>query len=452
MSFASFLGINPYSFYVETCGCAKNTVDSENLTALLIQNGLSRAETPDEAAVLIVNTCGFIDEAKKESVSVFTELRERFPDRKLAVTGCLAERYLEDLKKTGAADLFVGNKSVRRMAEAVLKLAGKPALISETLFYERPFFLSGPRSAYVKIAEGCENYCTFCAIPLIRGKVKSRTVESIVEEVRSLIAQGFYEINLVAQDLTAFGNDGGLNSGTEQLETLLLALNGINGSFRIRLLYLHPDHVTDSLLETVAESQKILHYFDIPFQHASASVLKRMGRRGDRKTYLFLIKTIRRLMPDAVIRSTFMAGFPGEKISDADEVELFLHEANLDWVGFFVYSREDGTPAAEMTGSLRYRLARKRAEQIKAGWEAVQSEITAEKMKSYAGREMPVLIEEVFQGESMAIGRVWFQAPEVDGCVVVKGGFPKPGEFWTCRIDRVNGPDLEAEALQPWTI
>lgn len=452
MSCASYPGINPYSFYIETCGCAKNSVDSENLTALLEQNGLLRAENPDEAAVLIVNTCGFIDEAKKESVSVFTELRERFPDRKLAITGCLAERYLEELKKTGAADLFIGNKSVRRMAEAVLELAGKPAQVSESLFYKRRFFLSGPNSAYVKIAEGCENYCSFCAIPLIRGKVKSRSAESIVEEVRDLTAQGIYEINLVAQDLTAFGNDGGRNGGSKPLEALLRALDRIEGSFRIRLLYIHPDHITESLLQTIAESQKILHYFDIPFQHAAASVLKRMGRRGDRMTYLFLIETIRRLMPDAVIRSTFMAGFPGESDRDAEEVALFLREAALDWVGFFVYSREKGTPAEKMTGPLRHRLMQKKAERRKRRWETVQAEMTAEKMKRYVGLEMPVLIEEVFQGEPLAVGRVWFQAPEVDGCVVVKGGSPKPGELMRCLIDRANGPDLEAEALRPWTI
>ena len=452
MSCASSPAINPNSFFIETCGCAKNSVDSENLTALLEQNGMRRAESPEEAAVLIVNTCGFIDEAKKESVSVFTELREHFPDRKLAVTGCLAERYLEELKKTGAADLFVGNKSVRGIAEAVLELAGKAARISETLFYERRFFLSGPRSVYVKIAEGCENHCAFCAIPLIRGKVKSRSEESVIEEVRALVSRGVYEINLVAQDLTAFGNDGGRNGGTKPLEALLRALDGIDGLFRIRLLYIHPDHITETLLQTIAESQKILHYFDIPFQHAAAAVLKRMGRRGDRKTYLLLIETIRRLMPDAVIRSTFMAGFPGESERDAEEVSLFLREAALDWVGFFVYSREEGTPAEKMAGLLRHRLMRKKAERRKARWETVQAEITAGKMKRYIGREMPVLIEEVFQGEPLAVGRVWFQAPEVDGCVVVKGGSPKPGDLPVCRIDGANGPDLEAEALRPWTI
>lgn len=452
MSSALSRDIDSLSFYIETCGCAKNSVDSENLTALLSQHGLTRTDSPEEAAVLIVNTCGFIEEAKKESIAVFSELRERFPDRKLVVTGCLAERYLEELKQTGVADLFVGNKSVRKTAEAVLEIAGAARSVAEILFYERRFFLSGPRSAYVKIAEGCENYCTFCAIPLIRGRVKSRTVESVVEEVRSLISQGIYEINLVAQDLTAFGNDGGRNGGTRPLETLLRALERIDGRFQIRLLYIHPDHMTDSLLQTVAESQKIIHYFDIPFQHASSAVLKRMGRRGNREIYTRLIEKIRRFMPDAVIRSTFMAGFPGESEIDAEEVDVFLRDAALDWVGFFVYSREEGTPAAKETGVLRHRMMRKKAERRKARWEAVQSEITAGKMKAYIGREMPVLIEEVFRGEPLAVGRVRFQAPEVDGCVVVKGGTPKPGEFWLCRVDGANGPDLEAEALRPWNI
>lgn len=452
MSSASSRDIDSLSFYVETCGCAKNSVDSENLTALLSQYGLSRAESPEEAAVLIVNTCGFIEEAKKESIAVFSEFRERFPDRRLVVTGCLAERYLDELKQTGAADLFVGNKSVRKTAEAVLEIAGAARPIADTLFYDRRFFLSGPRSAYVKIAEGCENYCTFCAIPLIRGKVKSRTIESVVEEVRSLTAQGIYEINLVAQDLTAFGNDGGSSNGTKPLETLLRALNDIDGSFCVRLLYIHPDHITDSLLQTVSELPKIIRYFDIPFQHASESILKQMGRRGNRSVYTGLIEKIRRFMSDAVIRSTFMAGFPGESGKDAEEVDAFLRDTGLDWVGFFVYSREEGTPAAKSVGALRHRLMRQKAERRKARWEAVQSEITAAKMKAYVGREMPVLIEEVFSGDPLAVGRVRFQAPEVDGCVVVKGGTPKPGEFWLCRIDGANGPDLEAEALRPWTI
>lgn len=450
MSFASSPDINPLSFYIETCGCAKNSVDSENLTALLEQNGLLRAESDEKAAILIVNTCGFIDEAKKESIAVFTELRERFPERKLVVTGCLAQRYLDELQATGAADLFIGNQSVRKIAEAVLSLAEKPQAIDELLFYERRFFLSGPRSAYVKIAEGCENYCTFCAIPLIRGKVKSRSPQSIIEEVRSLAAKGFFEINLVAQDLTAFGNDGGLNGGTKPLEALLKALDALDGSFRVRLLYIHPDHVSESLLQTVAESQKILHYFDIPFQHASASVLKKMGRSGDRKKYESLIEEIRRRMPDAVIRSTFMAGFPGETEDDAQEVSAFLQNAALDWVGFFVYSREEGTAAAELAGKLSHRLSRKKARQFKAQWEAIQAEITAKKMKRCLEQQLPVLIEEVFQDEPLALGRVWFQAPEVDGCVVVKGGAPKVGERWLCRIDGANGPDLEAEALNPW--
>ena len=223
MSSESFRDIEPHSFYLETCGCAKNSVDSENLIALLSQNGLVHTTDADAADVLIVNTCGFIDDAKKESVAVFTDLRERYPDKKLAVTGCLAQRYENELKKTGAADLFIGNRSIRKTAEAVLRLAGTEVVVPDALFYERNFFFSTPRSVYVKIAEGCENFCSFCAIPLIRGRVKSRSEESIEAEVRALTASGVYEINLAAQDLTAFGSNGNTESGTAALERLKLS-------------------------------------------------------------------------------------------------------------------------------------------------------------------------------------------------------------------------------------
>ena len=377
MSSESFRDIEPHSFYLETCGCAKNSVDSENLIALLSQNGLVHTTDADAADVLIVNTCGFIDDAKKESVAVFTDLRERYPDKKLAVTGCLAQRYENELKKTGAADLFIGNRSIRKTAEAVLRLAGTEVVVPDALFYERNFFFSTPRSVYVKIAEGCENFCSFCAIPLIRGRVKSRSEESIEAEVRALTASGVYEINLAAQDLTAFGSNGNIESGTAALERLLKRLDAIDGNFQIRLLYLHPDHITDSLLQTVASCKKVLPYFDIPFQHACAEILRRMGRKGDAAVYGRLIKKIRTLMPNAVIRSTFMAGFPGETKKRAAEVGAFLKENRLDWVGFFVYSREEGTAAARFRGALRHRLARRRAFQAKAYWEKIQAAVTA---------------------------------------------------------------------------
>ena len=385
MSSESFRDIEPHSFYLETCGCAKNSVDSENLIALLSQNGLVHTTDADAADVLIVNTCGFIDDAKKESVAVFTDLRERYPDKKLAVTGCLAQRYENELKKTGAADLFIGNRSIRKTAEAVLRLAGTEVVVPDALFYERNFFFSTPRSVYVKIAEGCENFCSFCAIPLIRGRVKSRSEESIEAEVRALTASGVYEINLAAQDLTAFGSNGNTESGTAALERLLKRLDAIDGNFQIRLLYLHPDHITDSLLQTVASCKKVLPYFDIPFQHACAEILRRMGRKGDAAVYSKLIKKIRTLMPNAVIRSTFMAGFPGETKKRAAEVGAFLKENRLDWVGFFVYSREEGTAAARFRGALRHRLARRRAFQAKAEWEKIQAAVTAEKMKAAVG-------------------------------------------------------------------
>ena len=416
MSSESFRDIEAHSFYLETCGCAKNSVDSENLIALLSQNGLRHTADADAADILIVNTCGFIDDAKKESVAVFTDLRERYPGKKLAVTGCLAQRYENELKKTGAADLFVGNRSIRKTAEAVLRLAGTEVVVPDRLFYERNFFFSTPRSVYVKIAEGCENFCSFCAIPLIRGRVKSRSEESTA------------------------------------LERLLKRLDVIDGNFQIRLLYLHPDHITDSLLQTVASCKKVLPYFDIPFQHACAEILRRMGRKGDAAVYGRLIKKIRTLMPNAVIRSTFMAGFPGETKKRAAEVGAFLKENRLDWVGFFVYSREEGTAAARFRGALRHRLARRRAFRAKAEWEKIQAAVTAEKMKAAVGREEAVLIEEPFAGEPFAVGRTWFQAPEVDGCVVVKGGRPKMGDVWVCRIVGANGPDLEAEALRPWIV
>lgn len=452
MSFELSPDIDGLSFYLETCGCAKNSVDSENLIALLSQNGLHHVHSADEAAILVVNTCGFIDSAKRESINIFSELRERYPHRKLVVTGCLAQRYLDELNATEAADLFVGNRSIKEVAEAVLRVAGIDSYVANSLFYERKFFFSTLNSAYVKLAEGCNNGCTFCAIPLIRGAVKSRTQESVVAEVKALVASGIKEVNLVAQDLTAFGKDRFLDqNGTTLLERLLKQLNAIDGDFWIRLLYIHPDHFTDSLIDTVAAADKILPYFDIPFQHASSSIVKRMGRRGNSQIYTQLIQRIRQRIPKAVIRSTFMAGFPGEKAKDVAEVNRFLKENQLDWVGFFIYSREENTAAAKMRGRFFHRLAQGRALKAKEGWETIQTQVTVEKLRNYIGWELPILLEEVFKDEPLALGRAWFQAPEVDGCVVVKGEGLKAGEKWLCRIVGANGFDLEAEAIRLWT-
>jgi ribosomal protein S12 methylthiotransferase len=436
--------------YIENLGCAKNQVDAEVMLKALTETGdWTYTKDPQQADLILINTCGFIEPAREESLDAVFSLRALCPDTKILMTGCLAQRYGQEMnEELTEVDGFFGNNDLAVITtaaenvmdgERVICMPDYPD-ISEREYMHRDKLLSFAGSAYVKISEGCDHRCRYCAIPLIRGPLRSRSQQDVIDEVRELIARGVYEINLIAQDLAAFGRDRG---GSEFLE-LLDALSLLPGDFLIRLLYIHPDDFPKELPKLIRSREKIAPYFDIPFQHASVPVLRSMGRTGSAQSYLQLIEEIRAEVPDAVIRSTFLLGFLNEDQQARDELLQFVRDARLDWAGCFIYSLEEGTPAYADRSEQEHAAAIEQAEIFKPQLEAVQQQITEEQLARWVGRELPVLIEECVEGEELLIGRIASQAPEVDGLVVVLSDHGRPGDRLLCRITRVIGVDLEA--------
>lgn len=443
-------------FYIDQHGCAKNQVDGEEIAARLEDSGHEYVAAAEAADLVIVNSCGFIESAKRESIEATIAIKTRWPGKKVLLAGCLAQRYPEALLGDMAeADGIFGNADLSLVADAALKTLGgdreaivpaQPDAIGGS-YYSRHRLFDFPGTTYVKVTEGCDNCCTYCAIPLIRGRLRSRSVEDIVDECGALIGRGIREINLIGQDLGAYGRDRGprdpaAGGDAPGLADLLAALSALEGDFRIRTLYIHPDHFPEGILEVMARDKRILPYFDLPLQHASERVLKAMNRKGSPRVYLDLIAKIRASLDDAMIRSTFLVGFPGETDEDFEVLRRFQDEAKLDWLGVFTYSREENTPAYGMKG----RVAKKVAEGRKASIETAQEAITGERLQRFIGRTVEVLAEERVEGETLTLGRAWMQAPDVDGLTVVKGLF-EPGTTCMARIVGVNGVDLEAEPL-----
>jgi len=432
-----------YTFYIENLGCAKNQVDAEIMVRYLQDKGWSLADSPDNAAFIIVNSCGFIRPAKEESIDAVIDFRDRYPEKKIILAGCLAQRYGKALSGlNGTIDGIFGNRALSGIPEFLerLEAGGTVTFTGENRepAPERRRFFSLPGSVYVKISEGCNNRCSFCAIPLIRGALRSRRQEEIIWEIKNLLALGMFEINLIGQDLGSYGRDTGAGGITE----LLSAVSDISGDFWIRLLYIHPDHFPVDILDLCRRDPRILPYFDIPFQHASSRILARMGRRGSADDYLGLAGSIRSALPDAVIRTTFLVGFPGETREDFAALVRFQQALDPDWLGVFTYSREEGTPAATMRNlfPVRKKTAEGRREVLMTG----QAARTTGRMKRFKGSLLPVLIEERVKGEDLALGRIFAQAPEVDGLTVVRSDKAVPGRIMNCRITGVNGYDLEA--------
>ena len=309
----------------------------------------------------------------------------------------------------------------------------------------RKDFFGFNRSVYVKIADGCNHNCRYCAIPLIKGPLVSRPADEVVAEVHQLITDGAFELNFVAQDLAAFGLDRGELHGQGLTDLLRRILeNPPEQDFWIRLLYLHPDDFPRTLLDLMAEDTRILPYLDIPFQHAAVPVLRKMGRTGDRAVYLDLIEEIRERLPDSVIRSTFLVGHPGEGRREFDELLRFQEDARLDWLGVFDWSREDGTPAARDRGALAARLSAPRARRRKEDVEKLQQSISQSALDRWIGRDMDILVEEPVNGENLALGRSRVNAPEVDGSVVLHASGLSEGQVVRSRITGRTGLDLQA--------
>ncbi|MDR1655092.1 MAG: 30S ribosomal protein S12 methylthiotransferase RimO [Treponema sp.] len=421
-------------------GCAKNQVDAETMMAFLGNTGWEKTEEADDADLIIVNSCGFIESAKKESINAVLLWRRLYPEKKILLAGCLAQRYAAELSQSlPEADLLFGNTDLEKIGEAVSSLMHTEEHAAEGSGLCRPGerpLLSFPGSAYVKISEGCNNRCSFCAIPLIRGPLKCRGIPDITEECRDLLDRGIKEFCLVGQDLGSFTARGA------GLPELLEKLSDLPGDFWVRLLYIHPDHFPVKILDLMERDPRFLPYFDIPFQHASEGILQSMNRRGNADAYLELVDSIRTRLPAAVIRSTFLLGFPGESEKDFETLLRFQEKAELDWLGCFTWSREEDTPAFSMKG----RVAKKLALERKRITEERQIPITERRMDRFVGQELTVLVEEALEGggEDLYLGRSYAQAPEVDGAMVISTEKTlRNGSFVRGRIYGRAGFDLE---------
>jgi len=393
------------TYYMDPFGCVKNQVDAENMMASLNQTGWAAVENADDADLLIVNSCGFIESAKQESINAVLNWRKLYPGKKILLAGCLAQRYAKELAESlPEADGLFGNSDLTGIIQAAALAAGvSPEDLShkstkaqdtnkqgEKETGKRPL-LSLPGSAYVKISEGCDNRCSYCAIPLIRGGLRSRSVLDISAECKTLLDRGIKELCLVGQDTGSFGRD--FSDANRGLAGLMEAISGLEGEFRVRLLYVHPDHFPMAILDIMEKDPRFLPYFDIPLQHGSEKILRLMNRRGNATVYLDLIETIRQRFHDGVIRSTFMTGFPGETEEDFRMLLDFQQRAQLDWLGCFAYSREEDTPAWGMKG----RVAKKTAAGRKQLLEERQIPITEKRMERFVGRTFDVLVEEKFE-------------------------------------------------------
>ncbi|HAK46391.1 MAG TPA: 30S ribosomal protein S12 methylthiotransferase RimO [Spirochaeta sp.] len=452
-------------YYLENLGCAKNQVDAEIMIAALDSAGWAKTAEPGLASLIIVNTCGFIEPAKEESVDVLIAFRDAFPDTKVIAAGCLSQRYSAVLAESmPELDGIFGNNSVslitdfaERLISSKAQIVSAPGLneIESTAFdcddklsVNRTNLLSGASTAYVKLAEGCSNNCSFCAIPVIRGPNRSRKPGSILEEIKRLTESGIREINLIAQDLGSYGVDADPQKQC-LLPELLRGIDALPGDFIVRMLYIHPDNFPFEILDICAESKRIVPYFDIPFQHASAPVLITMNRHGNADVYLELLSRIRAKLPNAAIRTTFMLGFPGESKEDVEILERFIGAAEIDWAGFFVYSREEDTAAYDMEGPRKLKKRSKNAEKDVERLQELQTSITMKAMKRFVGDKLKLLVEEGVDSEDLYLCRAWFQAPEVDSLVVLHAeeSSLNPGDIVDAEIRAVNGIDLEARLI-----
>lgn len=408
-------------------GCAKNLVDSQLMAGSLLSAGIALAPAPEEAEVIVVNTCSFIEDAREESVEAILSacaLKERGPCRAVIVAGCLPQRYRGELVDSlPEVDAFMGLDELEQIPFIVERLArgeGGISLISgqaERLFEPRtpaPVFTGGP-FAYVKIAEGCDHRCTFCAIPGIRGSYRSRAVAAVVKEAGTLLESGIRELNLISQDITVYGRDR--DDGTD-LPGLLRALGGLGGKYWIRLLYGHPVGVTDDLLSAMADVPQVCRYLDIPIQHSHPSILKAMGRGNTIRQVDELAKRVRAALPGAALRTTCLVGFPGETEEHFSHLEDSIRRMKFDHLGAFVYSPEEGTPAVKMPDTPSRAVAEERRDRLMTA----QREVVAEKCRTLIGTAAQILLERPHPDhDNVFIGRSEHQAPEVDSEVLVEG-------------------------------
>lgn len=428
-----------YKVGIISLGCAKNRVDAEMLLYRIRNAGYKLCEDVAMADVAIINTCGFIESAKQESIEEILELSELKKEGKIKaiiVTGCLAERYKEEvMKEIPEADAVVGigaNDDIVKIIDDVLQGKKQQCFPDKLLLpleggriQSTPYYY-----AYLKIAEGCDNHCTYCAIPMIRGKFRSRKMEDIIAEAKHLAENDVKELVVVAQDTSLYGKD---IYGELMLAKLLKKLCEIDGIRWIRVLYCYPDKITDELLQVMAEEEKIVKYLDLPLQHCNGRVLKTMNRKGNKEELVELIAKIREKVPGIVLRTTFIAGFPTETEEEFAELENFAKEVRFERVGCFAYSQEENTSAAKLEPQIHEDVKERRAEIIMEN----QQEIMEEFCQKLDGKTIEVLVEGYDQYAECFFGRSAWDAPEVDGSVffTVTGRKPAPGEFVKVKID-----------------
>ena len=430
-------------------GCAKNRVDTEVMLGVSQRAGFRHVENPSAAEVIVVNTCGFIGPAKEESIETILQMgthKEAGTCHKLVVAGCLSQRYPRELDaELAEVDHFLGSSDMLKLGPVLRGteervLVGNP--VEYTMRAEDPRVLTdAAHRAYVKIAEGCNRACSFCAIPSFRGKQRSRSVDDLVREAEQLASAGVVELNLISQDTIAYGRD---RPERPSLAKLLEALGEVEGIRWIRANYLYPETLTDSLLELIGAHEKVLPYIDMPLQHASDRMLQRMrrGHGGDR--LVRVVERLRRAIPDLVFRTTFIVGHPGETDRDFDELCRFVEWAEFDHVGVFLYSHEEGTPSGAMEDAPEKEVAEARRETLMR----IQQPISRSRLELRVGTELDVLVEGISdESELLLQGRWWGQAPEVDGSVYLANGTARAGEMRRALVTDAGDYDLLADFL-----
>ncbi|MBQ9298074.1 MAG: 30S ribosomal protein S12 methylthiotransferase RimO [Clostridia bacterium] len=418
-------------------GCSKNLVDTEMMIGLAQKNNLEIVNNEKEAEIIVVNTCGFIESAKQEAINTILEMAEYKVTgncKYLIATGCLVQRYKEELiKSIPEVDLFISVDEYNNFGDILGKLINSK-IQRCSLEYEDRYITTGNATAYLKIAEGCSNRCTYCAIPYIRGPYVSRKMEDILEEAKRLNDMGIKEVIVIAQDTTKYGED---IYGKKMLPELLEKLSEFPNFKWIRFLYAYPESMTDELIQVVKNNPKICKYFDLPIQHASNSILKLMNRRTTIERIDELLGKIRKEIPDAILRTSLIVGFPGETEEDFESLYKFVEKTKFDKLGVFEYSKEDGTPAAKLKGQVSAKIKNLRWNKIME----LQQKISEEKLKENIGKEYEVLVEKVTN--KYIIGRTKKDVPDMDGLIYIKNTEQvNIGEFITCTVTSVKEYDL----------
>jgi ribosomal protein S12 methylthiotransferase len=421
-------------------GCDKNLVDSEKMLGKLDRYGFRFTDTPEEADIAVVNTCCFIHDAKEESINTLLEmadLKDNGQLKFLIAAGCLAQRYREEIQKEiPQVDALIGTMETESIVEVLENLLGKSFAANAPDSAVGRSLTTGGHFAYLKIAEGCDKYCTYCVIPSVRGRYTSVPVEELVAEAKKLAEGGVEELILVAQETTRYGVD---LYGDKQLPRLLKALALIPGIVWIRILYCYPEEITEELIDAIAEEPKICHYLDIPIQHASDDILKRMGRHTTREDIVSRIRRIRERIPDICLRTTLISGFPGETPEDHQIVMDFVAAMQFDRLGVFTYSKEEGTPAAKMKDQVPKRVKKKRRKEIML----LQQEIAFAKAKEMEGRKLLVMVEGKAADQDVYVTRTYKDAPEVDGYLFMQSEESyMTGDFVEVEVTGANAYDL----------